>query len=199
MSVLHNIHVLEGGEVVGIQGTKLYSPYKKIGVKSLVKAMSVTKKTVDSMNGIPSAIDFVIEYGDRMKETDRESAENEWIETFRNRPPFLFVHPLLFTFFGGDTKVNTKDTFTRIIELLTHPKHGVGPLAQATELLQFIWAAENGFMKPVSLTEVPESDELETIQSISTANFQRAELDKINGQKHGELDIGPEEEKEKEE
>ena len=109
MSVLHNIHVLEGGEVVGIQGTKLYSPYKEIGVKSLVKAMSVTKKTVDSMNGIPSAIDFVIEYGDRMKETDRESAENEWIETFRNRPPFLFVHPLLFTFFGGDTKVNIKD------------------------------------------------------------------------------------------
>ena len=116
-------------------------------------------------------------------------SENKRIKTLRNRPSFLFVHPLLYTFFGGDTKVNTTtDALTRIIDLLTHPQHGVGPLSQATELLQFIWAAKNGFMKPVNLKEAPESDEMETIQSISTANFHRAETDKTNGQKHGELE-----------
>ena len=28
ITVLHNIHILKGGEVVGIQGTRLYSPYR---------------------------------------------------------------------------------------------------------------------------------------------------------------------------
>ena len=47
MTVLHNTHVLEGGELVGIRGTRLYSPYKKIGVDSLVRTMNVTKRTAD--------------------------------------------------------------------------------------------------------------------------------------------------------
>ena len=49
----------------------------------------------------------------------------------------------------------------------------------------------------MNLKEAPESDELEFIQSISIATFQRAETDKINGREHGELDIRPEEEGEK--
>ena len=90
---------------------------------------------------------------------------------------------------GGDSTVKTKGTLKRIIELLTHPIFAVGgTLDQATELLQFIWAADNGFMKPVNLTEATESDELEDIQSVSTANYERAESDKINGRKHGETD-----------
>ena len=59
---------------------------------------------------------------------------------------------------------------------------------KATELLQFIWATENGFMKLVNLKEASESDELENIRLISTANFQRSETDKINGRKYGELE-----------
>ena len=97
------------------------------------------------MCGIPLAIDFAKPYSDRFDETDTESSENERIETLRNRPSFLFVHPLLYTFFVGDTKVNTINALTRIIDLLTYPQHGAGPLSQATELVQFIWTAENGF------------------------------------------------------
>lgn len=192
MTVLHNIHVLKGGEVVGIQGTRLYSPYKEIGVSrfpTVAKAMNVTKRAADISDGIPSATDFEIDYGSRKTEAHRNSAEKEKIENLRKRSSFLFVHPLIFTFFGGNSKFNTKDTLKRIIDLLTHPTMAVGGgLDQSTELFQFIWAADNGFMKPVTLTEAPESDELEAIQSVSTANFQRAESDKINGRKHGEPD-----------
>ena len=84
MTVLHNIHVLEGGEVVGIRGTRLYSPYKEIGVDSLVRTMNVTKKNADSSDGIPSVTDFEIDYGSRKTEAHRNSAEKGRSKISRN-------------------------------------------------------------------------------------------------------------------
>ena len=119
-------------------------------MKSLVKATNVAKKAADNGDSIPSPIDFAKQCSDRFVELT-ESPGREEVDTLRKRPAF--------SLFGGDAKANTTDAMYRIIELLTHPADGVGPLPKAAEELQFIWAAENGSMKPVNLKKVPESDE----------------------------------------
>ena len=86
------------------------------------------------------------------------------------------------------TKINTTDALYRTIELVTGPGNNMGDLPKATKLLQFLWAAENGFMKAAKLEEAPDSDEMERIQSVLTENFERAETDIINGRKDGELE-----------
>jgi len=133
--IFHNVQILKGGKVVGIHGTRLYSPYKEIGVKSLVKAMNITKKIADSIDNIPSATDFAKVYSDRIDDpdtdTDTDSSGNERMKILRNRPSFLFVHPLLFTVFGGVTKVNTNNVLHRIVDLLTRPDDRRGALFES--------------------------------------------------------------------
>ena len=205
VSILHNIHILEGGEIVGIQGLRIYSPYKEVGVKSLVKPMNASM--ADAGDDIPSAIELAKHFNDRFDDVMEEPGR-DGVVTLKERPSFLFIHPTLFLFFEKITKINTSEALTRIIELVTRPSSNPADLNKATKLLQFLWAAENGFMKFAKLEDAPDSDEMERIQSVSTENFERAETDKINGRNHGDLeeedeDDGrgeePEEEKEWEE
>jgi len=93
-------------------------------MKSLVKAMYVTKKAADNRDIIPSAIDFAKDYSNRFDEVT-ELPEREEVDTLRKRPSFLFVHPLLYSLFGGVTKVSTTEALYRIIELIAHPDNGV--------------------------------------------------------------------------
>ena len=91
-----------------------------------MKAMNVTKRAADISDGIASATDFEIDYGSRKTEAHRSSAEKEKIEKLKKQSSFLFVHPLIFIFFRGNSKFNTKVTLKRIIELLTHPTISAG-------------------------------------------------------------------------
>lgn len=151
--------------------------------------MNVTIKNLDSMDEtrIPSVIDFAKAYLGKIDDTDTDLSGTKKIEELRDRPSFIFANPLVFTFFGGDIKVNTNDVIQRIIYMITLA-NGRKSLIESIKLLQFLWAAEKDFVKPTTLKIAPESDELETIQSVSFANFQRAEADKMNGRKCGDLE-----------
>jgi len=115
--------------------------------------MSVTKKIADSIDNIPSAIDFAKVYNGKIDDTDTDSPGTERIETLRDRPSLIFAHPPLFTLFGGETKVNTNDVLQRIVYMLTHPDGGREVLSESTKLLQFIWEAGNGLTKPTNTSK----------------------------------------------